>query len=136
MGKSVPEGLTTVSSARTVPAVAAQVLEMVKLLEANLGSLHGGGLQELLSEGKGLEAALAAKDANQEVKRLKELPDSVKGFHVQKALLYVGLKVINDAGHELHASDTHASSRYNLSILHRHGGNRTAPAPAGEAPKA
>ena len=96
-----------------------RLTEMVKLLESNLANLHGAGLDELLAEGKALMASLGAADAKQEQKRLKELPDAVRRFYQNKGELYVGLKVVNDAGHELHADDAEAASRYNLSILYR-----------------
>ena len=129
MGKMMPDGLLAISSARSVPALSAQVVEMVKLFEANLASMPGAGADKLLEEGNALAQALSGADAAQEVKRFKELPDAVKKFYEQKGLLYVGLKVINDAGHELHASDAHSASRYSLAILHRHAGNRTQPEP-------
>ncbi len=58
---------------------------------------------------------------SQEVKRLSTLPAKVRDYYAAKGRLYVGLKVINDAGHELHASDADAAGRYNLKILHRRG---------------
>ncbi len=121
MGKAMPDGLTRISRARTGPALAAQVTEMVKLLEANLPLLHGAGLDKLLAEGKELESAISSKDAAQEVKRLRELPSAVQEFYIQKALLYIGLKVINGGGHELYAADATQAAKYNFSILHRHG---------------
>ena len=133
MGKPLPEGLLRISQARTQPELAAQVVEMTGLLEANLGFLHGQGLEALLQEGKDLGRALQATDAAQEVKRLKELPDSVKEFWAQKGRLYIGLKVIHDAGQGLHADSAPLSSRYNLSILHRHAGKGAPSEP--EAPK-
>jgi hypothetical protein len=121
MGKVMPSGLTHISQARTVPALQAQVTEMAKLLEANLSLLHGAGLDKLLEEGKALGEALRAKDAAQEVKRLKELPESVKEFYAQKAILYTGLKIINNAGHELYADAPAQAAKYNMAILNRHG---------------
>jgi hypothetical protein len=121
IGKAIPDGLTRISQARTQPEIASQLVEMTKLFEASLPLLHGKGLDALLQQGKDLAQALQASDATQEVKRLKELPDSVKEFWAQKGTLYIGLKVINDAGHELWADSPGASSKYNLSILHRHG---------------
>lgn len=130
-GKSIPAGLLRVSQARTQPELAAQVVEMTRLFEASLPLLHGQGLDALLAEGKALALALQSTDATQEVKRLKELPDAVKDFWAEKGMLYVGLKMIHDAGHEPHAASAADSSRYNLSILHRHGGK-----PGGEPPPA
>ena len=122
MGKSIPDGLMVTSYARTIPALQGQIAEMVKLLEANLSNLHGAGLDKLLEEGKKLEAELMEKDAAQEVKRLKELPDKVREFYFQKGLLYTGLKIVNNAGHELHSEAPALAAKYNMAILHRHGG--------------
>ena len=128
-GKSMPDGLVKISHARTVPALQGQLTEMVKLLEANIENLHGANLDKLLEEGKKLEAELRQKDATQEVKRLKELPDAVKEFYFQKGLLYTGLKMVNNAGHELWSNDASLAARYHMDILNRRGGTRKADAP-------
>ena len=49
--------------------------------------------------------------------------------------LYTALKIINEAGHELHAKDPEASARFNLSILYRRGPS-SAPSPAQPGGKA
>ena len=125
MGTSVPDGLVKISKARTMPALQTQMTEMVSLLEANLARLPGKGLAELLEEGKSLEKALRTADAEQEVKRFRELPEKVIDFYYYKGLLYTGLKMINNAGHALHAENPVASGRYNMDILHRRGGIRS-----------
>jgi hypothetical protein len=133
MGRAMPDELLAVREAKTIPALHAQMVEMVKLFEANLAAMPGKGADKLLQEGKDLAGMLSSSDAVQEVKRLKELPDAVKAFYAQKGLLYTGLKVVNDAGHELHAASAVNAARYNLSVLHRHGGNHGGgeePAPA------
>lgn len=135
MGKSMPDGLLKISHARTVPALQGQIAEMVKLLEANLGNLHGANLDKLLEEGKKLEGDLRMKDVTQEVKRLKELPDSVREFYCQKGILYTGLKMVNNAGHELWSADATLAAKYHMDILNRHGGNKKADAPPAEEPK-
>ncbi len=84
---------------------------------------------KLLEEGKKLGAELMEKDATQEIKRLKELPDSVKEFYFQKGLLYTGLKIINNAGHELHSEEAALAAKYSMAILHRHGGKQEEEAP-------
>ncbi|MDI7270101.1 MAG: hypothetical protein QME96_19100, partial [Myxococcota bacterium] len=94
----------------------------------------GKNAQALLDEGVRLQAALATADAAQEVKRLSTLPAKVRDYYAAKGRLYVGLKVINDAGHELHASDADAAGRYNLKILYRRGTKAgTTDKPAGKA---
>ena len=94
------------------------------LAEENLALMPGKGAGELLAEGKTISLALKSSDAEQEVTRFHALPVSVAAFYEQKGLLHVALKAINDAGHELHASDSKSASRYNLSILYRRAGKR------------
>lgn len=117
MGTKMPEELTRPADARSVPALSGQLDRMVKLLESS------GGDAALVKEGAALTVALKTADAAQELKRLKELPDAVKGFYLQKGTLYVGLKVINDAGRELHAESPQEASVYNLDILLKRGRN-------------
>ncbi|MFI5167024.1 MAG: hypothetical protein ACHQQS_10415 [Thermoanaerobaculales bacterium] len=131
MGKNVPDELVRRSSTSSGPALTEQVVEMVRLLEANLDLIPGAGKDELLAQGKTLVTELHATETSHEVKRLNDLPDSVQALYVKKALVYTGLKMIHDAGRALHAADPLAAARYNLGILHRKAGNRTAaPAPA------
>ena len=125
-GKEVPDGLTAYSSIKSVPAMAGKLEAMVKLLEANLASLYGSGLQELLAKGKSILEALRSVDAEQELKRLKSLPDAVREFYVSKGTVYIGIKAVNDAGHALYADQPDLSSRFNLIILYRTGGKRKA----------
>lgn len=121
-GKEIPEGLTILTAVTTLPAMAGKVEAMVKLLEANLGNLHGSGLQELLDRGKAILNELRHVDAEQEVKRLKSLPDAVREFYINKGTVYIGIKVVNDAGHALYADQPDRAARYNLNILYRTGG--------------
>jgi hypothetical protein len=74
--------------------------------------------------------ALQQADAAQEQTRAAYLPASVTAFYARKGELYLGLKVINDAGHELHAGDLQAAAKYNLSLLHRHPGQAVVPVEA------
>jgi len=125
MGKPIPDGLVRRTSTASGPALTAQVVEMVRLLETNLDLIPGAGKDELLAQGKALVVQLHATETDHEVKRLNELPDSVQALYVKKALVYTGLKMIHDAGRALHAADPLAASRYNLAILHRRAGVRT-----------
>jgi len=136
MGRDMPVELVLISEARTIPAIAGQLDNMVKLLEASQGSLPGSAAV-LIQQGQGISKALREADARQEVKRLKELPDTVQAFYINKGMLYIGLKVLNDAGRELHADAPVAAAKYNLSILHRHVGNAKPgqPVPQGQGSK-
>ena len=119
MGKSIPDALLRISAIRTPAAMAIQIGDMVQLVQTNAALLPGTGVDALVAEGKAIVTALQSSDATQELKRLQNLPEAVRTFYEQKGLLYVGLKVINDAGHELHSEDHVAGARYNLAILHR-----------------
>jgi len=131
LGKPIPDALLHISQARTAPALALQVTNMVKLLDANQASLPGTGAAALIEEGKTLAAALQTADDAKELKRYAALPGAVQDFYRQKGLLYLGLKVINGAAQALHAGDPVAASRYAMTILYRRGRAHAAqPAPA------
>ncbi len=129
MGKPVPDELIRIDQTHTGPGLVAQVIRMVSLLEANLPAMSGKGSDELLAEGKDLAQSLQDVDARHEAARLAGLPEAVQRFYLQKGLLYIGLKVIHDAGHELHAGDHGGASRYNMGILYRNK-RHAKPAPA------
>ncbi|MBI4953798.1 MAG: hypothetical protein HY908_17365 [Myxococcales bacterium] len=120
-GAKIPAGLLTISPKKTVPAVATQLADMLALADKHAAELDkaGPGLAQLLAEGQAAATALGTADAAQEVKRFEALPSAVRAFYAKKAELYQTLKVINDAGHELHAGAPEAAGRYNLKILHR-----------------
>jgi hypothetical protein len=69
--------------------------------------------------GSKLRDQLTGVDVEHERKRLSDLPDAVRDFSAAKGKLLIGLEVVNDAGHELHAGDSTAAGRYNLKILYR-----------------
>lgn len=118
-GKDIPQELLVIGSARSVPALLAQLTVMLALFEAHLSDLGGPRAQALLEEGKALHAELGGADADQEVARLALLPQKVRDFYAAKGLLYLGIKLINDAGHELHADSPKEAAKYNMKILHR-----------------
>ena len=108
-GAKIPEEMTRIVQVRTVPAMIQQTQRLLSLLAA---------------------------DRVQELTRGSALPVMVSSFYALKAQLYLGLKIINDAGHELYAHDPLSSSRFNLSLLHGRyvsgtaEGQPTPPAPA------
>jgi hypothetical protein len=97
----------------------AKMEKMLKLVEANADNLPGTSLKPLLKDGLALVDGIKAVDATQELNKLSSLPKAVQNFYFHKGLLFIGIKVINDAGRELHAHDAAAAARYNLSILYR-----------------
>ena len=119
LGKNIPAALLTSDGVTGVPGIAAQMEKMLKLAEANAANLPGTSLKPILSEGQTLVDGIKAIDGEQEVKKLKSLPEAVRNFYYHKGLLFIGIKVVNDAGRELHAHDPSASAKYNLSILYR-----------------
>ncbi|HEY8431776.1 MAG TPA: hypothetical protein VIL20_25525 [Sandaracinaceae bacterium] len=124
MGHPVPDELTKVGRANTVPALLQQLTTMIASFELSIDAMGGDQARALLEEGRRVHGELAAVDAAQETARLASLPQKVRDFYEAKGLLYVGLKVINDAGQELHAGDPAQAAQYNLRILHRRAGKR------------
>ena len=130
--------MTRPLDARTVPAAIAQAQRLLSLLgeHAPVMDKVGAPTQPLIDEGRKLCDALIAADSTQEVARGSALPTVVANFYARKAELYTGLKIINDAGHELYAHDPASSSRFNLSLLYRRGVSGTAaPAPTPPTPE-
>jgi hypothetical protein len=119
LGKNVPAALLKSDGVTGVPGIASQMEKMLKLVEANADNLPGTSLKSILAEGQTLVDGIKSIDGEQEVKKLKSLPEAVRNFYYHKGLLFVGIKVVNDAGRELHAHDPSAASKYNLSILYR-----------------
>lgn len=130
LGEEMPSGLLQVSRARTSPELGVQLLDMLGMLEKNKDRMPGASAEALLAEGKALAATFTTADADKELLRHSELPASVQKFYEQKGLLYLGLKAVNDAGHELHAGDPASAGRYSMGILHRKGHARPQPAAA------
>ncbi len=130
-GVKLADELTQIGSAQSVPAVLDQISKTLGLLTQHSAELDavGPATQPLIDEGQQIYSALQQADAEQERIRAADLPSSVTAFYARKGELYLGLKVINDAGHELHAGDPQVSARYNLSILHRRSGQLAAPTP-------
>jgi hypothetical protein len=136
-GARVPEEMTRPTSARTVPALLGQANKLLSLLVEHKATLDavGAPTQPLIDEGRRLCDALTAADSTQEQTRSSALPAAVEAFQVKKGELYTGIKIINDAGHEVYAHDPSASGRYNLSILYRrYVPGAAEPQPASPAP--
>jgi hypothetical protein len=128
LGEEIPDGLLKTENPSGVAGISVQIEKMLKLAEANAGSLPGTDVKALIKEGETLAKNIAALDSEQAVNLLKNKPDAVKDFCYEKGLLYIGIKVINDAGRELHAGDPTAAAKYNLSILYRQTGKKKAAA--------
>jgi hypothetical protein len=121
----VPDILTVMTKAKTVPEVIAQVEAMLKMLPARRNELVCEELDDYISEGESIVDGLKTADANQEVTHSKHLSDTVAEFYYQKGMLFFALKAVNEAGHELHYKSPVDSSKYNMSILYRHVGRKT-----------
>lgn len=132
MGNKLPAELTHIGRTTTVPGLLDNAKSALALLTAAAPILDqvGPKTKALITEGEQLCDSLTAADAEQEQLTGAELPATVRAFRAKKGELYTGLKVIHDAGHELHAHDAQAAAKYNLSILHRHAGTIAAAAPA------
>jgi hypothetical protein len=129
-GHHMPDGLLRVGRVTTKAALAGQIKDMIELFEENLSLMPGKNAKKLLDEGKSISAALSAADTEQNMKGIRDLPTAVLDFYELKARLYLAVKVINDAGHELYAYDANKSGLFNLQILHRPAGRKKSdPAP-------
>jgi hypothetical protein len=119
-GAILPTQLTEIPNARAVPARVAQAQRLLGLLAEHAATMDkvGAPTTPLVEEGRALCDALLAADGSQEHARAAKLPIAVAGFYARKAELYIGLKMINQAGHELFAHDPASSSRFNLSLLY------------------
>lgn len=83
------------------------------------------GGRALAKEGADLVAQIQKTDAGQE-RKLQDLPKKTEEFHVQKGRLFLAIKQINRAGKTAHLDDNAAAARYNLDILYRSAGRRSA----------
>jgi predicted esterase YcpF (UPF0227 family) len=124
MDNDVPDILTVMSKAKTVPEVIAQMEAMVKMLAARKDNLVCAELGDYIAEGESIVRTLKTADANQEVTHSKHLTDAVAEFYYQKGMLFQALKAVNEAGHELHYKHPVDSAKYNMSILYRHVGRK------------
>ena len=118
---SVPVSLATIGAFGGVPEALTNVNTTIGLMEANLALLGGESARALMETGRRLYTELGSADASQEQARLAGLPVKVQDFYAAKGLLYLGIKVLNDAGQELHAGSAEHAAKYNMKILYRSG---------------
>lgn len=131
-GVTVPTIPARARDTRALPALLAHAGQIVVALEQAkpaLDATTGKGTAELIEAGKAVLAALRQADDVQEKTRFADLPQAVREFYAAKGALYIGLKTINEAAHELYADDPVAAARFNLRILYRRA-SRTEPTPA------
>jgi hypothetical protein len=115
---------------------AAEVLDVlgarVALARAHQAALAAYGVdQAFLEAGDEVVTRLQGVVGAQNQKRHDALPDKVREFYAEKGLLYLGLKMINEAGHAVYAGDLPKAARYNLGLLYakraKAGGQPTPP---------
>jgi hypothetical protein len=135
-GATLPEQMALIPDARSVPARTGQVQRLLGLLVQHAATMDKVGVptQPLIDEGRLVLDELIAADSGQELKRGSALPASVANFYARKAELYIGLKMINEAAHELYAHDPLSSSRFNMSLLYRKGSVAAAPSATSVTP--
>jgi hypothetical protein len=119
IGRDVPDVLVRLNDVDCSAAVATQVSSMLAWLETEPDLLPGQDVAEIITSGKALAKQLARERVTEHAARLAGLPLGDQRFCEEKGELYVGLRVINDAGKELHAGNRTAASRYNLAVLSR-----------------
>jgi hypothetical protein len=132
-GAEVPAEVIQVRRSQALSALLEETSKTLGLLDKHKGVLDIGGTttQVLIDEGRKLYQALLQAEGAQEQARATDLPAAVQAFNVAKGELYIGLKMINAAGHRVHAHDPQSSARFNLSILNRrHSPAAPAPVPA------
>lgn len=128
LGAKIPKELLVIGRADTVPKLLESMGVMLRLLNEYAPEVScAGEIRPLIDAGRKIYEALASADADQEHKRLSELPASVRTLYRDRGELYIALKVVNDAGRERHIRDPHRGSRYNMSILHRRGARHGEP---------
>lgn len=136
-GTKVPDELTNMARSQAVARILEDANKALGLLAEHVAQIDTAcpGTQALIDEGTKIYGSVAKADSAQEQSRTADLPAAVAAFNAKKGALYIGLKIINEAGHQLHAADTQNAGKYNLSILYR---NRSsaAPAPAPVSPSA
>ncbi len=134
-GKPIPDGLLKIGDTPNAASFVGRFKEMVELFGQNIDSMSGKDAPKLLEEGKGILSILDSAGTDKNVKRGRELPTAVQDFYAQKGILYLAVKILNDAGHELYADDSASAGLFNLQILHRRGTRKkpeTEVAPGGE----
>jgi hypothetical protein len=135
LGIALPPELTRTSSPTTVPGMLEQMGKSLALLGQHSAGMDALGppTQPLIERGRALMQTLQQADSAQEQARAFDLPAAVATFYRKKGELYIALKVINNAGHELYAHDLPSASKFNMTILHRRAPQAAAapePAPA------
>jgi hypothetical protein len=120
MGKQVPDTLLHMVSNAKLKEFSQAIDLMVKDFEKYASNIPGSDNAALLAEGKTLASALLSADADQEIKKMSQLPQKVRDYYYKKGLLYKGLKVINEAGRELFVNEPGVAETFNFKILYRH----------------
>jgi hypothetical protein len=135
LGHDLPYELTHVGRSKTVPSVLESLGTMIAHFDAHMDAMNaaGPGADALIASARSAHESLRTLDAMQETQRLAALPAAVRAYVAAKGELYLQTKVVNAAGHELHAGDLTAAAKYNLAILHRHPG-AAGLAPSGSTP--
>jgi hypothetical protein len=136
LGAPLAPELEKVSSPASVAGMLEQVGKTLSLLTKHAADMDKVGLpvQSHIEEGHKLYLALQEADSVQERARAAELPAAVADFCAKKGELYGNLRVINNAGHELHSSDLGESAKFNMSILNRRAPQAAAPTPPPAVP--
>lgn len=136
-GAKIPEELTNLGRAQAVARILAEANKTLGLLTEHAATIETmcPGTQSLIEEGHRIYDIAGKADSAQEQSRTADLPASVAEFSAKKGDLYLGLKIINEAGLQLHAHDPQNASKYNLSILyHNTRSSTTPPTPPTPAP--
>lgn len=133
-GAEIPDDLIKSADSHRVVEVLAHMDKLITLMSEHAAKMDavGAPTQPLIDAGRKVRDELSAADVTQAQTRTANLPAALYDFYAKKGELYLGLKMINEAGHELHAGDPQLASRYNFSVLYRKhatGNGKTEPPP-------
>lgn len=131
LGVALPPEVTRVGSPPNVAGMIEQISKALAVLGERTAAMDAVGppTTPLIDTGRQLFQSLQDADSEQEQAHAASLPAAVLAYYLKKAELYIALKIINNAGHELYAGNPSLAARFNLSILHRHGPSLAQPTP-------
>ena len=101
------------------------------MARANLAALAPfDGDVAFVTRGDELVARLQQVVDHTNRQHVDDLPETLQELCYQKGLLYLALKMINEAGHGVHADELPLAGKYNLALLYKNRGKEGPNPPA------
>ncbi len=121
-GVDVPEDLGRMKARGSdFKALARDLRRLAKLAVDHLSKLTDNDVTpDLLAAGEASAAILDSADLEQDMARLRALPRKVREMYIEKAKVYLQVKVANLLAQSVHAEDGEAGE-WNLDLLYREG---------------